>query len=61
MSAVSLGDQAKALALIDGRSSKRDQLLIELAGQHSWTNRQRALVERMWQERQQRQETQHGH
>lgn len=55
MSLVTLGDQAKALAMIvPGISSKRERMLRSLAGKTTWTDKQRELVETMWAERQQR-------
>mgnify|MGYP001577900606 CR=1 FL=1 len=55
MSLVTLGDKAKALAmLVPGISSKQETMLRSLAGKTTWTNRQRELVETMWNERQQK-------
>jgi hypothetical protein len=51
MSLVTLGDKAKILHLVGGRSTKRDTLLMSLAHQTTWTDRQRELVEKMWNER----------
>lgn len=53
MSLVTLGDQAKALAmLVPGISSKRETMLRSLAGKTTWTAKQRELIETMWAERQ---------
>ena len=53
MSLVTLGDQAKALAmLVPGISSKRERMLRSLAGKTTWTDKQRELIETMWAERQ---------
>jgi len=52
MSVVTLGDRAKALELLGSGSGKRDALLLSLARQLSWTDRQRKLVETIWRERQ---------
>lgn len=53
MSLVTLGDKAKALQMMGGSSNRRDRLLLSLAGQTTWTDKQRELVEKMWAERQQ--------
>lgn len=53
MSLVTLGDRAKALRMVTGRSVRCDRRLLSLAGQLTWTDAQRKLVETMWNERQQ--------
>ena len=52
MSAVSISDQAKALAMVGRGSAKRDLLLLSLIRQTSLTDGQRRLIEKMWAERQ---------
>lgn len=56
MTAVTSRDQAKVLTMVGTGSAKRDELLLGLARQLSWTPAQRDLVERMWSERQQQRE-----
>lgn len=52
MSLVTLGDRAKALALVGIHSVAQNRLLLSLAQQTTWTHNQRALVEQLWMERQ---------
>lgn len=54
MSLVTLGDKAKALQMVGLGSVSQDLLLFSLAQQTMWTHNQRSLVDRMWNERQQR-------
>lgn len=56
MSTVTLGDQAKCLAMVGSGSQKRDLMLLSLAQRSNWTARQRELIATMWREHQAKKE-----
>ncbi len=51
MSFVTRADQAKALKMVGTGAARRDNMLLSLARQTSWTTKQRALIEKLWNER----------
>lgn len=51
MSLVTLGDRAKALQMLGSGSARRDRMLLSLAGQTSWTDGQRTVIELLWADR----------
>lgn len=50
MSLVTATEQARVLALLGSGPASRDELLLSLARQRVWTTKQRAMVERIWNE-----------
>lgn len=54
MSLVTLGDKAKALSMVGSGWTKKDRMLLSLSRQTTWTEAMRELIEKMWNERQQR-------